>query len=85
MSDVVISGRIPTNLMNEIRKLGKSNTEILNKALKLYIREKNHKEKRKQRIYKNKQGNDYNTTKELVDQLINRYFKDSNNKKEVKT
>ena len=37
MTDVVIAGRISQALMDELQKLGKSNTELLREALSLYI------------------------------------------------
>ncbi len=37
MNDVVISARIPFELMDKIKKLGKPKSEIVNEALQAYI------------------------------------------------
>ena len=73
--DIVISGRIPLKLLNELNnlKLDKSKTEIINEALVLYISKIKQQETRIQRRIHTFSVNDYQNIDSLVDSLISRY------------
>lgn len=86
MTDVVISGRIQLSLMDQLKKLGKTNTEILNEALKLYIEKINDNNQCIQGVYNKKHISEYNLLCQTLDNLTKQYtrsFKELE-KKEVK-
>ena len=80
MSDVVISGRIPKGLMEQLKQLSKSNTQILNEALELYISKINDNNQCIQPVYKVKDSDEYNLLIKVLDNIplrYNRFYKAS--------
>ena len=59
MSDIVISGRIPIKLMDQLRKLSKSNTELINEGLSLLIQKYNKQSQCIQDVYKKTIDSEY--------------------------
>jgi hypothetical protein len=85
MTDVVISGRIPNELMDQLKEFDKSNTEILNEALRLYVSQKTIEKQCIQKVYNKTRCYDYDTIRLYVDRLIadnKRFFKDFNEKED---
>ena len=74
MTDVVISGRIPNSLMDQLKKLGKTNTEIINEALRIYIIEKTQDNNSIQKVYERKTIDEYNLLCKVLDSLPGRYY-----------
>jgi hypothetical protein len=69
MTDVVIAGRISQGLMDELKKLGKSNTELLREALSLYIDNLSTQKPCKQLVNKRSMEWDISSIHEYIDAM----------------
>jgi len=75
MNDVVISGRISMEKMHELKALNKTNTEIINEALDLYIDSISNDNNCIRNVYKQKDGCEYILLCKALDSLSKRYNK----------
>ena len=79
MNDVVIGGRIPKSLMDQLKQLGKSNSEIINEALVQYINQKTKEDKCLQFVNKQLNSSEYKLLCKALDDFLkhyNRFYKD---------
>lgn len=67
MTDIVISGRISFELMDQLKTFDKTKSEIIVEALNLYVASKTNKEPRIQGVYNPDCVYDINTIHKAVD------------------
>ena len=72
MKDVVISGRIPVSLMDVLKGFNKSNTQLLNEALALYVKENSTEKDCIQSVYEQKSSDEYQLLRRALDSLPGR-------------